>query len=351
MNATKPVRMQDIADEAGVSRAAVSMALRNHPSLPQTTCKRIQQLAEKLGYRPNPLVSALMTYLRTVKTVKHPSLTLAFVSKFSQKGPWKSFLSPDLITNAAASAEQLGYRLEEFWMGDLGMSNERFWKVLYHRGVRGMILAPLPAAHAHLSFDWSRFCTVAIGNTLVQPRLHRVSTNRHRAMELAVRRLRHLGYRKMGLAINADQDGRVDHQWAAAFEWEQQQVRAAEHTKSFLASEEKWTERHFAQWYQKNRPEVILSDDARIIAWLKNLGQAVPKDIGFVHLWNPDKSGKYAGLYHDPPAIGATAVNFLVGLIQRNESGIPETPQTLLLEASWVDGDSLARRWQPTTPN
>jgi LacI family transcriptional regulator len=336
--------MQDIADQAGLSRAAVSMALRNHPSLPQTTCKRIQQLAKKLGYRPNPLVSVLMAYQRAIKTVKPASLTLAFVSKFSRKGPWRSFLSPDLITGAAASAEQQGYHLEEFWMGDLDMSSERFWKVLYNRGVRGMILAPLPAAHGHLTFNWSHFCTVAIGHTLVQPRLHRVSTHRHHAMQLAVRRLRRLGYRKLGLVIDAGQDSRVDHQWAAAFQWGQQQVPAAERTKSFLAGKEQWTEGHFARWYQKNRPEVILSDNTKIISWLENLGQQVPKDVGFVHLWNPDESGKYAGLYHNPPAIGATAVNFLIGLIQRNESGVPEMPQTLLLEASWVDGESLAKR-------
>jgi hypothetical protein len=67
----------------------------------------------------------------------------------------------------------------------------------------------------------------------------------------------------------------------------------------------------------------------------------VPKDVGFVHLWTPDRSGNYAGIYHDPPAIGAAAVDFLVGMIHRNERGVPAAAQTLVLEASWQDGATL----------
>ena len=39
-----------IAKEAGVSRAAVSMALRNHPRIPPETRERIQEIATRLGW-------------------------------------------------------------------------------------------------------------------------------------------------------------------------------------------------------------------------------------------------------------------------------------------------------------
>ena len=336
--------MQDIADQAGVSRATVSLALRNHPSLPAATRSRIQRLAEGLGYRPNPLVSALMSYQRGVRAVKPTGTTLAFVSKFSRRDPWRSYLSPDLISGAARSAEKQGYHLEEFWMGDLGMSNERFWNVLYQRGIRGMIIAPLPAAHGHLRFDWSHFSAVAIGYTLAAPDLHRVSTHRYQAMLMAVRHLRRMGYRKLGLALDVNQDARVDHQWAAAFYWEQQKARPHDRTELFVVHSQDWTERNFARWFGKNRPEVVLSYDPAILTWLKKLGKRVPDEAGFVHLWNPDESGQYAGLYHTPPAIGAAAADFLIGLVQRNECGIPKMPQTLLLNAAWIDGATLISR-------
>lgn len=53
-----------IAAEAGVSRAAVSMALRNHPRIPQPTRERIQSIANKLGWKPNPLLAEAMNAIR-----------------------------------------------------------------------------------------------------------------------------------------------------------------------------------------------------------------------------------------------------------------------------------------------
>jgi LacI family transcriptional regulator len=336
--------MQDVADKAGVSRAAVSLALRNHPSLPRKTRARIQKIAQEIGYRPNPLVSALMRYQRSVKTVKPTGMTIAFVSKFSRRDPWKLYLSPDLIAGAAATAQNQGYQLEEFWMGDLGMSSQRLWNVLYQRGIRGMIIAPLPTARGHLYFDWTHFSAVTIGYTMAWPALHRVSTHRYEAMLMAVRRLRRIGYRRLGLALDINQDARVNHQWAAAFDWTQRRAKPAQRTELFLVRNQDWTERNFSTWFIKNLPEVVLGYDSIIVDWLKKLGKRVPDDVGFFHLWNPDQSGQYAGLYHNPPAIGAAAVDFLIGLVQRNETGIPPSPQTLLLSPVWVDGASLRKR-------
>ena len=40
-----------IAAKAGLSGAAVSLALRDHPSIPPATRARIKRLADQLGYR------------------------------------------------------------------------------------------------------------------------------------------------------------------------------------------------------------------------------------------------------------------------------------------------------------
>src|ERR1051325_9261392 len=63
--------MQRIADAAGVSRMTVSLALRNHPRISAATRERIRQVAERLGYHPDPEVSKLMAYLRRAKPAKH----------------------------------------------------------------------------------------------------------------------------------------------------------------------------------------------------------------------------------------------------------------------------------------
>lgn len=341
MTVSKAIRLQDIAEKAGVSKATVSLALRNHSGIPPKTRARIKELAEQMGYRPNPLVSALMSYQRTSKPKRPTHLTLAMVMNFTRRSSWHRYLSEDLISAAAGQAEHLGYRLEEFWLPDLKMRSERLSTVLFQRNIPGVIVAPLPEAHGQLRLEWPLFSAVAIGYSLLRPPLHRVTTNRFLAMRMAVRHLRQLGYERLGLAIQLNQDARVDHQWGAAFGWEQEQMRRSARTTPYIADEDEWTEARFAKWFKASRPQVVMSYDPGIIQWLAALGKHVPDDVGFVHLWNPDRSGEFAGIYHDPPAIGTAAVDFLVGMIERNERGLPAAPQTLLLEAAWQDGATL----------
>jgi DNA-binding LacI/PurR family transcriptional regulator len=336
------VRLCDIAESAGVSIATVSLAMRNDANISLKTRERIQKLAAQLGYHPNPLVSILMRQLRTSRLPCAP-LTLAMVIPFSSKEHWQIYLSPDLIKAATACADRQGYRIEEFWMGDLGMTSQRLSNVLCNRGITGMLVAPLPVANGHLNMDWPRFSAVAVGESLAQPELNRVSINRFRAMRMAVGKLRSLGYERLGLAILAEQDTRgVGHEWTAAFEWEERHSTAMQKTRVFLTKQDNWKEPVFDRWFKAERPQAILGSDPSIISWLKNLGQRVPEDVGFVHLWTPDQTGQYAGIYHNPPAFGIAAVNLLIGMMQRNERGVPEEPQTLLLNGIWVNGATLA---------
>jgi LacI family transcriptional regulator len=53
-----------IAEEAGVSRMTVSMALRDHPRVAPETRERIKAIAIRQGYTPDPNLTQLMRYLR-----------------------------------------------------------------------------------------------------------------------------------------------------------------------------------------------------------------------------------------------------------------------------------------------
>ena len=71
------------------------------------------------------------------------------------------------------------------------------------------------------------------------------------------------------------------------------------------------------------------------------MGLKVPQEAGFVHLNCPDTTRRYAGIYHNGPAVGAAAVDFLVDMIHRNERGIPNPPKWVLVEGNWQNGDTL----------
>src|SRR5215510_4788304 len=168
------VTLQDIADRAGVSRTTVSMALRNLANLPLSTRRRIREMADALGYRPNPLVATLMSYQRAAKSDRPKHLTLALILKFSRDDVWPEYVSPDLISGAVQRAGQLGYNVERFWVSDLKMDGARLSQMLSERAVPGLLVAPLSTPTGHLRLDWEGFSTVAIGDSVVRPELHRV---------------------------------------------------------------------------------------------------------------------------------------------------------------------------------
>jgi LacI family transcriptional regulator len=49
----KPVNLADLAHHLGISKVAVSKALRNHPDISEETKRRVRELAIKLDYSPN----------------------------------------------------------------------------------------------------------------------------------------------------------------------------------------------------------------------------------------------------------------------------------------------------------
>jgi hypothetical protein len=67
----------------------------------------------------------------------------------------------------------------------------------------------------------------------------------------------------------------------------------------------------------------------------------VPADIGFVHLNCYDESGRFAGIYQNGAAIGVAATDMVIAMINRNERGIPELPRSLLIEGTWVEGQTV----------
>jgi len=344
MVAPRIVTLKDIARKAGVSLMTVSRALRKQGDVAAATQVKVEKIAAELGYRPHPLISALMSYRRAAKPIQSHSV-LGFVTSFPTQDGWKSRkIYQEFFQGAAEAADRHGYRLEEFWLRAPGMTAQRFSDVLYNRGISGLILAPLPISQGHLRLDWERFSAVTFSYTLARPLLHRVANHQFRAMRLTMRQLRRLGYRRKGLAMPASFDQRIDHQWIGGFLMEQRRSKLADRVPPFLIEDKNWNEANFRKWFLRHRPDVILSQQIKILDWLHNLGREVPQHVGFVHLNCPDQSGRIAGIYQNSPVIGQVAVDFLVGMIQRNERGIPTLAHTLLVEGTWVEGATVSKQ-------
>lgn len=324
-----------IAQQAGVSRAAVSMALRNHPRIPEATRQRIQSIAAKLGWRPNPLLAEAMSAIRAGQPPAE-RVTLAYITAHAKRDAWRRVpFFRRCHEGAAARAAGAGYQLEHFWLGEADGHAARLGDILYARGIVGVLIAPLPEPAA-LDLQWSRFAAAAVAYTLTEPRLHRAADNHCASARVAVARLHATGRRRIGLALGASYERRVHGLWSAGYLWQTHELGIEDQTLLHRPSE--LTENTFIAWVRRTKPDAILGTDVRLLGWLRGAGYSLPGDIAFASLDLPDADGSVAGVYQDAFGIGACAVDLLAGQLLRHERGLPEKPRTLIVDGRWCDG-------------
>ena len=92
-----------------------------------------------------------------------------------------------------------------------------------------------------------------------------------------------------------------------------------------------------SKWLKANNLDVIIAQDYESVRTSLEIKQIlVPKDCNIVFLEETNPGFAYIDQRHQQ--IGATAVSLLVGALQRNEHGLPATPNVTLLRGVWNSG-------------
>jgi LacI family transcriptional regulator len=335
--------LEDVAKSAGVHRTTVSLALRNHPRIPEATRDRVKAVAKRLGYRINPLVSALMQSRRSGKPVKHA--TLAYVTNYPTRYGWRPehHDRPDFFPGAVQRAADFGYKLEHFWLGEPGMTPRRFCDMLSARSINGLLIGRLPAGQNSLELEWDRFSCVALGMTLRFPILHHVTENHFDTAWQAMIRCRERGYKRVGFLFSDGNDSpRVGDRWLGAYLT--QQLEFPEEDRIPICPHIPTDEAAFRVWFLRHQPDALLvNNTSLLVGWLKNLGLSVPNDVGVVGLEHR-RDLECTGIYYDPAKVGGLAIEMLVGLMHRNETGVPAVQHEILLTGEWRENCMLPPR-------
>lgn len=335
--------LEDVARSAGVHRTTVSLALRNHPRIPESTRTRVKAIADRLGYRINPLVSALMQSRRSGKPAKHA--TLAYVTNYPTRYGWRPehHDRPDFFPGAVERAADFGYKLEHFWLGEPGMTPRRFCDMLSARSINGLLIGRLPPGQNSLELEWDRFSCVALGMTLRSPILHHVTENHFDTAWQAMHHCRQRGYRRVGFLFSDGNDSpRVGERWLGAYLTQQLQFPEADRIP--ICPRIPTDEATFRKWFLEYRPDALLvNNPGLLVSWLKNLGQQVPRDVGLVALEHR-RELESTVIYYDPAKVGGLAIEMLVGLMHRNETGVPAVQHEVLLTGEWRDNGMLPPR-------
>lgn len=335
--------MRDVAARAGVTASTVSLCLKASPLISAATRDRVLAAANELGYRPNPLVRALMKSRRR-RGGAPGGPTLAFVTAFPTRDGWRQLgtpVFPQMFEGAKARAAECGYGLQEFWLTEPSMSPQRFAGMLHARGILGLIVAPLPNANVSLDFPWEEFAAVALGTTLQRPALHRVANDLFHSMVIAMEECHRLGYRRIGLALRSTVNQKVQRRWLAGYLLAQSELPGLKSVPPLIA--EPLSQDAFTTWLRREKPDVVIATAPRDIQqWIKASGRRIPDDIGLVSLSAPQLGDPMSGIFQNAMQLGVRAVDLLITLLERNEVGVPPIPASMLVDGVWNAGATVA---------
>jgi DNA-binding LacI/PurR family transcriptional regulator len=337
------VTLADVARAAGVHKATAARALNRDPRISVDTRQKIEEAADKLGYRVNHLLSAWMSTRR--RKVPVTNAVIAYVTGHPARYGWRPPVSdlPDFFPGAVARAQQAGFTVEDFWLREKAMTPERFTGILRARNIQGVIIGRMPGFDTTLlEYDWSNFSVVALGISLAAPIFHRVRENHFHTASLAASQCFQRGFRRIGLAFDrVDDVGRMNDMWVGGFLSEQVKwPRGVYRVPPLLSHSPDRAE--FTRWFKRHKPDVVIASQANPVrGWLAEAKIQVPADAGLVDLRCYDPQAGTTGVHYDFSQTGAAGVELLIGLLHRQERGLPARPQEVLLQGQWVEGSTL----------
>jgi LacI family transcriptional regulator len=349
--AASRVTLADIARRAGVSRAAVSYALRGGAGTSAETRERIRAIAKELGYRPDPELTRLMVRLHAGRMARagREGGGGRFVGKLALLNPHpeKDFARrttavADFFRSVSARARELGYETEEFWLGQPGLSSRRLAQMLTTRGIEGVVLGSTARHGSAVEFPWENFAAVTVGYSVERPVLHRVVTHHYRNTRLALAQVRAHGALRVGLVAKREAEESMEELHLAAFGRYQETVSPVDRVPPLVFGGNLAPER-LREWWIQYRPDVVLSTGAGVEDFA-TAGLRVPRDVQLVKLLLWDAQEGTAGVLPGYDRLGVAAAELLAGQLARGELGLPADPRVVLVEGRWVEGRTLRRR-------
>ena len=317
---------QDIAAALGVDISTVSKALKNTPAVAAATRERVRAQAAALGYRPDPLLSALA---RRRTSRRQGGAALGWIYNHGRNAALQRFAAyDDYLLGARARAAELGYAINEFWVGPGALTEPRLAGVLRARGISGVVVAPQANPGGMLRLSWDRLSAVAIGYTLAEPALHVVTNDHFQTMTALVDTLAARGRRRIGVYLWEEDDRRVRGRAGSAF------AAWRELRRIPLLAYETPSADAFIAWVRRHRLDAVVTREPRAATWLAAAGIGVPDRVLLAsYALDTDEPGP--GMDHQNAAIGAAAVDWVTRLVERGETGLPAIPSRLLLLGRW----------------
>ncbi len=333
-----------IAEILGISKMTVSRALREGTSVDPEVRRQVRDTALRLGYEPDTRISQVMSAIRRSQAPQYRE-NVALVCTHRQGADRNNSGALDgEFEGARRRALQLGYKIDEFYTTDPAVNGASLSRILQSRGIRAALIGPssFERTHPHIWLEWKQFCCVLIGRSLANVGLPRVEHDHYFGCVLAVRRLKRLRYKRLGLVMSHAMDERSARLVRSAF-LGFHPLGSKEAQKLIYTSNE-YDAKALQKWMAQHQPECLLVNFEEVFPRVEQMMENLPSGTGLAALNWSEKRPAIAGVNQHYASIGEQAMDLLVLRLQGNQFGLDPLAPSIKVPGSWVDSPELPPR-------
>lgn len=347
MRPIKTVRMAEIAQLLGVTPSTVSRALRDDPRIGAETRRRVKEAADQQGYRPNPLVSALMANRRRRGGAGEVDV-IALVTNYGGPEHWRT---KDVcrweFEGIQRRARELGFRVEVFPLGEYGGDMARLEATLRARAIRGVLLGFSREESEPVTFRSEGFAVAGLSAYFREAVVDRANFHGFFNVQLALDEMQCQGWRRPALIVPELNNRISNNLWSGAFlDW-QRRLPKENRCEPFIPVDSE-DAASFHAWLEAEKPDSLLVYKVDVRKFLAERGLRVPEDVGLAWLYRTShEMDGTAGIDGNLDVVGAAALDLVVERLNSNSFGASFHPKEVLIKGTWHEGATLPKVKHP----
>lgn len=346
-NARRPT-LKDVARDSGYHITTISLALRDHPSIPAATRLRIREVAQRLGYEKNPVYHALSRF-RQQGSICAPAPRIAYLENFGLgSGVPRPLYLQAILDGARRQAELLGYQLDPLAVGEDDHDSRSLSVYLREHQIKGIVMGSFAPGFAEIALNWDDYAVAKIHSRHTEPEATVVGNDQLREVRLAFRRVAALGYQRIGLAVGRSDEDACGHRHTAGYLMEEAAIPPERRVPPLLFPYNVSFESlsgMIARWVIRHRVDIVLCNWRSIQELLQCEGLKVPEQVACASLCVFDDSPNgLAGVRPRLDLVGERAVSIVVAQLKSTDRGLPDFPSSIYVQSVWQDGASAPPR-------
>ena len=343
----KSANIADIAKMVGVSKNAVSLALRNSRSISKETTKKILEAARKLGYVRNEEVSRVMSQIKSSFNPKFFA-AIALINANPDRDAFKKHPTiPEYVRGIYKAARRESFAVNEFWLYDKKLNGASLARILRSRGIAGGIVVGLMDNNRlprKFNEVWKNFKFVVTGVRTYNPTFDFVSTDHfllaYRATLEALRR----GYRRPALVLDETIDELIEGRFTGGYLKAQLKIPKADRIEPFFDVKGARKNREiFYKWFRENSPDAIITLYNFPFDWLREIGVEAPRDIALIQLEWRRGEPYWTGMNQRNDLVGESAVEHLSKILRQSNYAKEDSVRAILISPEWVESKTISK--------